>query len=77
MLSKPNLSQLAVGDDQNPRDVSTRLADERYNQAEEDMRRAQKNRILEKMGVKALGRGLDMIGGGTGVGPTTIPEEDY
>ena len=75
MLSKANLSKKVIGDDQNPRDISTRLADERQNQAEEDMRRAQKNRFLERLGMKALGRGLSSIGGGQ-MGPTTIPDDD-
>ena len=66
----------SIGSDQNPRDISTRLADERQNQAEEDMRRAQKNRFLERLGVKALGRGLSAIANGTGQGPTTIPDDD-
>lgn len=66
-----------IGHDQNPADISTRVAEERENQAELDMKRAQKNRFLERLGVKALGRGLSIIGGGTGMGPTTIPEEDY
>ena len=65
-----------VGDDQNPRDVSQRLADERENQAEEDMRRAQKNRFLERLGMKAIGRGLSAINNGTGMGPTRIPDDD-
>ena len=64
-----------IGDDQNPRDISQRLADERDDQAEIDMKRAQKNRFLERLGVKALGRGLSSIGGGQ-MGPTMI-DDDY
>ncbi len=66
----------SIGSDQNPRDISERLAQERDNQAEDDMRRAQKNRFLEKLGVKALGRGLSNIGGGQ-MAPTMISDDDY
>ncbi len=76
-LKTPPGDATSVGGDQNPADISTRIAEERRNQAELDMQAAQKNRFLERIGVKTLGRGLDLIGGGTGVGPTTIPEEDY
>ena len=67
-----------VGNDQNPADISVRLASERRNQAEEDLRRAQKNRFLEKLGVKAIGRGLTNFGGG-GLGasyPISPPDDE-
>lgn len=74
-LKSPPGDFVSVNGDQNPRDISARLAQERENQAEEDMKRAQKNRILEKMGVKALGRGLSNIGGGQ-MGPTSVVGDD-
>jgi hypothetical protein len=53
---------LKIGDGQNPQDISTRMADERANQAREDQKRASKNRLLEQMAVRGLGRGLSNIG---------------
>jgi len=76
LSSAPGLQK--IGNDQNPADISTRVAQERENQAIEDMKAAQKNRFLERLGINALGRGLSAIGDSAGVmGPTTIPEEDY
>jgi hypothetical protein len=75
LSSGPDLQK--VGHDQNPRDISQRLSQERENQAEEDMKRAQKNRFLERLGMRALGRGLSAVANGTGMGPTMIPEDDY
>jgi len=53
---------MKVGDDQNPQDISTRMALERSNQAREDQKRASKNRLLEQMALNGIGRGLSNIG---------------
>ena len=60
----------AIGDDQNPADISERIRSERDNQAEEDMRRARKGALLGALG--GMGRGATQMGGGNNYGQSDI-----
>tara|TARA_Y100001973_G_C5197832_1_gene335519 strand:+ start:1649 stop:2770 length:1122 start_codon:yes stop_codon:yes gene_type:complete len=60
----------AIGDDQNPADISERIRSERDNQAEEDMRRARKGALLGALG--GIGRGATQMGGGNNYGQSDI-----
>jgi hypothetical protein len=51
----------AVGDDQNPANISQRIALERENQAVLDQQQAVKNRLIDRLGSKNMGRGADEI----------------
>lgn len=60
-----------VKDDQNPRDISNRIREERDNQAREDNRRAAKGKLFGRLG--GLGRGASQVGGGGNYSQSDIP----
>ena len=54
MSEDPDL--VSVGDDQRPRDIRARQAQEEVNQAREDQRRAAKNRFIDSLALRGMGK---------------------
>jgi len=73
MLYRPDAKH-RIMDDQNPGDISKRIAQERDNQAKEDLKRARKSKLFGIIG--GLGRGASQVGGGRNYGESDMPMYD-